>query len=156
MSNYSTVAEVRQETGLLGDPTVKDMLIQTYMDQATGIVLSGVSAVYDSSNLKPGTISSDSQAYGFLKRAETLFASGYLLIKLYGGDIDGDKDGYEKISEAKSLLLMLTNSKTPMRLIDENGSEYARISGTGVNAGKLAASDTVKNSTPIFKVTDEY
>lgn len=155
MNNYGTVEDVRRETGLLGDPSVSDDVIQNYLSQATGIVISYCSSIYNITNTKAGAISTDSPAFEYLKRCEALIASGYLLIRLYGGDIDGDKNGYEKIEEGKTLLKAIAGGD--MRLIDENGKEYTKISDVeipnkryNVNSGKIG------KTTPKFSVDDKY
>ncbi len=152
--NYNTIADIRNETGLVGDPSVSDELIQTYLRQSTDIVLSSVAAIYNITNLKPGIISESSQAYGYLKRCESLLASGYLLVKLYGGDIDGDKNGYDKINEGKALLAMMIDNTQPLRLIDESGLEYAKNAYNQSN--KVFSSPHLKIGEHKFSVDDTY
>ena len=154
MQNYGTIDDVRKETGLLGDPSVPDDIIQSYLTQSTGIVLSYCSSVYDVSTIKPSVINnSDSPAYNHLRRCETLMASGYLLIKLYGGDISGDKNGYDKVDESKDLLGMVQSGE--VLLIDENGEEYGKaIKKDDVSKSYGLSGNT--STTPKFTVSDSY
>jgi len=154
MANYSTVSEVRSESGFSGDSSVPDELIQTYMDQATGIVLSHCAAVYNTSPIQPGTINTSAPAHGLLKRSEILIASGYLLIKLYGGEMDGDKDGYDKINEGKALVMQVSDKKAPLRLVNESGSEYGRNQYN--EHTRMALSTNLSKGGQVFNVSDKY
>ncbi len=155
MINYGTVEEIRKETGLLGDPSVNDEVIKNYLDQATGVVITYASSTYEVNQLKPGEINIDSPTFEYLKRAEALLASGYLLIKLYGGDFDGDKNGYEKVKEGKSLF-NLVNSKE-MHLIDEEGKEYKKVKAIPIVTQRFGINvSNFKNLKHYLGVGDKY
>ena len=143
---YSTTQAVRSEAWFEKNPNVLEPTIAAYLSQATWIVQSYVSAVYKLNNLKPGALNfAGSQAEGVLKRAEELFAAGYLLMKEYWLQaLATDKDGQRKIQEAEKLLQRLIDWKHPLRLIDSEWNEFERIASnssrgklkwTGINAG---------------------
>ncbi len=151
--SYSTVDRVRSESGFDGNLNIKSSMIETYLEQANGIVKSYVASVYDISEFT-GEKFTGSQGEKLLKRAEELIASGYLLIKQYGADsVDTDKDGYEKVKEGEGLLQRLTDKDHPLRLMNTDNTEFSRVSKS--TAGTIVASGATSGEN-IFSVDDTY
>ena len=123
---YSTIDQVRSESGFTNNSNITDAMITIYLNQANGVVQSFVSSIYNITTLT-GTNFTGSQADLMLQRVEDLLASGYLMIKEYGAEwLDSDKDGYNKVDEWMSLLKMMTSGD--LRLIGIDGTEFTKVS----------------------------
>jgi hypothetical protein len=82
---YSTIDQVRSESGFTNNSNITDAMITIYLNQANGVVQSFVSSIYNITTLT-GTNFTGSQADLMLQRVEDLLASGYLMIKEYGAE----------------------------------------------------------------------
>jgi len=148
---YSTIDQVRSESGFTNNSNITDAMITIYLNQANGVVQSFVSSIYNITTLT-GTNFTGSQADLMLQRVEDLLASGYLMIKEYGAEwLDSDKDGYNKVDEWMSLLKMMTSGD--LRLIGVDGTEFTRVNKD--SAGTATAGGAVSGDN-IFAVSDEY
>lgn len=152
---YTTTAAVRTESGFEGNTHVPDTMIDGYLEKAHAVVQGHLAAVYDITQFVSGSLFTDSQAEDYLQRAELLIASGFLLIKQYGGEVqdDVDSDGQERVDEGIEMLKMLADPEFPVRLIDINGDEFKRK--TIKTAGKMVAGGA-NSGDNIFSVTDTY
>lgn len=151
---YTTADNVRKESGFEGNSNITDATITIYLNEANGIVQGMVAGAYVVNELAASATFTGSQAEYYLKRAETLIASGLLLIKEYGAEqFDSDKNGYDKYNEGKALLEMILRNEAPVRLIDTNGDEFTRVdkSTAGGVVGGISSTSTAK-----FTVDDIY
>lgn len=128
-ARYTDVASVRSEAWFERNPNVLDATIESYLIQAHWIVQSYISAVYILTNLQPGvSLFDNSQAASLLKRAEELFAAGYLQMKEYWLQaLWTERDWQRKIAEAEKLLQRLLDWKNPLRLVNTSWQEFERI-----------------------------
>lgn len=152
---YSTVARIRDESWFTWNLDITDSFIQWYWDQANWVLLSYVAGIYDASYLAPSALFTGSQAEQMLQRIEELLASWYLLIKEYWLEAkDTDKDWYNKVKEAKDLLMML--STWDLTLIDNNFAEFAKKNTASAWGIVFSSPDYNSNLDPIFKMSDTY
>lgn len=150
---YTTEARVRDETGFTWNTNITTTVIQGYLDQANGVVLSYVAARYDASKLKASSDFTDSQAENMLKRCEELLASGYLLIKEYWAEgADTDKDGYKKVEEATALLEMIMRGEIRLLKFSSKEFELATVNDQAAGLKSIWATSWAN----IFSVKDQY
>lgn len=134
---YTTVQQVRDESGFQSNSNVTDSHIQEYQTRAYHIVNGYVGRRYKLSTLS-GALFVGSQAEQILEQAELLLASGRLLLEQYQGQPMGEANGKQKIEDAQKILDDIAAGN--LRLLDVNGDEFTgdSISGAGISIAYTA------------------
>lgn len=150
---YATVDQIRQEAGFTGNTNITDPNIQDHQSRATNLINSYVYAKYPKDTL--ATNFSGSPAADMLELIEVQLAAGYLLLAEYGPDVDGDKNGNNKVGMAMALLKDI--KKGDAKLFDSNGDEFGQNSQSSStpNLPKWTGPSTT-DSPRKFSVDDEY
>lgn len=152
MSNYSTVAKVRQESGFSNNEDIIDDDIQRHLDNATSRINGVVAVRYSLTNLA-GANFTGSPAEKLLRLVEEQLASGYLLNAEYGAEDTNPKNGNKKIAEAEKILKDILTGKQLLIGVDESEltTRGARAGGTPILTGGVT--DELPRN---FSVADKY
>lgn len=128
MAYFSSVEDIRFESGFVWNSDISDDEIESYEREAHWSILSILAAKYDISNLDTSNPNFDqSPAHHALAMIERLRASWNLLIAEYGADGTEKKENGEiKIQEAKDALWAFFWDSAS-RLIWNNWSEFTTV-----------------------------
>lgn len=105
MKNYTTIERIRSEAWFEWNTFIQDETVETYQNQATGIINWVVARRYNLSSMLNHPNFEGSEANNMLARVEELIWAGHLLNKDYNiQDQDSNSNGNKKIDDGYRIL----------------------------------------------------
>ncbi len=128
---YSTVANVKLESGFSDNANILDATVQRYIDASDDTIDGVLSKLY--------TLPL-SETPSLIEQISRLMSAGFLMMEQYGTEAEGTSfDGQAKIDQAMALLKKIENGET--LLVGADGTELATSGGIGLKGFPASDSD---------------